>query len=139
MGDRSLQIIASYFWIAFGGALGSAGRFWMNGVISRYWETFPMGTMVINILGSFAIGLFASLTGPEGRIFVPPLGRQFFMIGVCGGFTTFSSFSLQTLQLIQDNQWGKAGANIILSVVLCLIGAWAGYALGTMLNTPKPR
>jgi CrcB protein len=138
MGDRSFQIIGSYFWIAIGGALGSVARFWMNGVISRYWETFPMGTLVINILGSFAIGLFASVTAPDGRIFVPPLGRQFFMIGVCGGFTTFSSFSLQTFQLLQDAQWAKAGLNILFSIVLCILGVWAGYALGTSINSAKP-
>src|SRR5258708_37614646 len=85
----------SYLWIAFGGALGSVGRFWFSGVIARqFGETFPWNTLLVNVTGSFAIGLFATLTGPEGRWLVNSHGRQFFMIGVCGGYTNIFCFAL---------------------------------------------
>ena len=80
-------------------------------------------------------GLFlATLTGPEGRVFVPGEWRQFFMIGICGGYTTFSSFSLQTLTLAQDGEWEWAGLNIGLSVILCLLGVWLGHAAALVIN-----
>ncbi len=85
----------SYFWIAVGSALGGVSRYWASGVAARLMgETFPWGTLVINVLGSFIIGFFATLTGPDGRVYASAIARQFVMIGVCGGFTTFSSFSL---------------------------------------------
>ena len=87
--------MASYLWIAIGSALGGVARYWFSGVVARLiGETFPWGTLFINIIGSFIIGFFATLTGPDGRILVPSVARQFVMIGLCGGFTTFSSFSL---------------------------------------------
>jgi len=122
-------------WIGAGGALGTMLRFWLGGVIARaFGERFPMGTLVINVTGSFAIGLFAAMTGPDGRAMVRPLSRQFFMIGICGGYTTFSSFSLQTLSLARDSQWGYAALNIGLSLLLCLGGVWLGFLLGETLN-----
>jgi CrcB protein len=123
-----------YLLIALGGALGSVLRFWLNGVVAMHWETFPMGTLVINITGSFVIGFFSTLTGPDGRWFVPANGRLFFMTGVCGGYTTFSSFSLQTLTLTQDGEWLKAGGNIVGSVTLCLVAVWLGHALAAAIN-----
>lgn len=127
-----------YIWVAIGGALGTTGRFWLSGVVARLiGETFPWGTLLINVTGSLVIGFFATLTGPDGRVFVGSTARQFVIIGICGGYTTFSSFSLQTLNLMNDSEWFYAGANILLSVVLCLIGAWAGYMLATTLNTMK--
>ena len=125
----------NYLLVAIGSALGGTSRYWLSGVIaSRIGETFPWGTMIINITGSFAIGLFGTLTGPEGRLFVPGPWRQFFMIGVCGGYTTFSSFSLQTLALAQGGEWAKAGFNIAGSVILCLIGVWLGHTGALLLN-----
>jgi len=95
--------LASYFWIAIGSALGGMARYWCSGIAARLiGETFPWGTIIVNIVGSFIIGFFATLTGPDGRIFADTLTRQFVMIGFCGGYTTFSSFSLQTLALLQD-------------------------------------
>src|SRR5690242_8514917 len=130
--------MTSYFWIAVGSALGGMARYWCSGVVARLiGETFPWGTLIINVTGSFIIGLFAALTGPDGRIFVASTGRQFVMIGICGGYTTFSSFSLQTLNLINDGEWLYAGANIIGSVVLCLVAVWAGYVLAVSLNALK--
>ena len=103
----------SYIWVAIGGAIGTVGRYWLSGVVARtVGETFPWGTLIINVSGSFVIGFFAALTGPDGRVFVGSSARQFVMIGLCGGFTTFSSFSLQTLNLINDGEWVRAGGNI---------------------------
>ncbi len=128
----------AYLWVAIGGALGSVSRYWVSGLIAeRFGETFPWGTLIINIAGSFIIGVFAAFTDPDGRVLASPSFRQFFMIGVCGGYTTFSSFSLQTLRLAQDREWLYAGGNILLSVVLCLIAVWLGYLLGAAFNSMK--
>ncbi|MHB8523104.1 MAG: fluoride efflux transporter CrcB [Limisphaerales bacterium] len=125
----------NYFWIGLGGALGTVCRFWLSGLVAqRVGETFPWGTLVINVSGSFIIGLFAALTEPEGRLLVGSNLRQFFVVGVCGGYTTFSSFSLQTLNLARDGDWLKAGGNIVLSVVLCLAAVWLGYVLALSVN-----
>jgi CrcB protein len=128
----------AYLWIAIGGALGSVARFWFSGVVGRrFGETFPWGTLLVNVSGSFAIGLLAALAEPGGRRFISPTGRQFLMYGVCGGYTTFSSFSLQTLELLRDGDWVKAGANAAGSVVLCLVAVWLGYALGAGFSAGK--
>jgi CrcB protein len=124
--------------IFIGGGLGTLARWGLSGFVARYWgETFPFGTLIINITGSFVIGLFAGLTGPEGRWLAPAAFRQFLMIGICGGYTTFSSFSLQTLALAEDEQWFKAGANVVLSLVLCLVAVWLGKALAGYMNSMK--
>jgi len=128
----------AYLWVALGGALGSVGRYWLSGLVAeRFGETFPWGTLIINVTGSFIIGIFAAFTDPEGRVLASPGFRQFFMIGICGGFTTFSAFSLQTLRLAQDREWLYAGGNILLSVMLCLIAVWLGYLLGATFNSMK--
>lgn len=128
----------SYFWIFIGGGLGSMARFAFSGLIARqFGETFPWGTLLVNVSGSFLIGLFATLTSPEGRWLVPGLWRQFFMLGICGGYTTFSSFSLQTLRLAEEGQWFKAGANSVLSLVLCLLAVWLGHILALNINAMK--
>jgi CrcB protein len=129
----------AYLWVAIGGALGSVARFWLNGIISRHFETFPMGTLVINVTGSFLIGVFAALTIPEGRLDSQTrlAAIQFLMFGVCGGYTTFSSFSLQTLNLLRDREWLYAGGNVVLSVVLCMIAVWLGWLLGSTFNSMK--
>jgi CrcB protein len=128
----------AYLWVAIGGALGSVGRFWLSGFVAgRVGETFPWGTILVNITGCFIIGFFNTLTGTEGRWLVPPAARTFFLIGVCGGYTTFSSFSLQTLTLAKDGEWLRAGANILLSVILCLLGVWLGHVLAAQLNSMK--
>jgi len=132
------NFMLAYLWVAIGGALGSMGRFWLSGLVAnRFGETFPWGTLVINVTGSFAIGFFASLTGTEGRWLVSPSFRTFFMIGICGGYTTFSAFSLQTLNLARDGEWLYAGVNILLSVILCLAGVWLGFLLADYFNQIK--
>ena len=128
----------SYIWIAIGSALGGVARYWCSGVAARLiGETFPWGTLIVNVFGSFIIGFFATLTGPDGRVYVGSTARQFVMIGICGGYTTFSSFSIQTLNLVQDGEWFRAGANIGLSVVLCLVAVWAGHILAASMNAMK--
>jgi CrcB protein len=128
----------SYFWIAIGGALGSMARFWLSGAISqRVGETFPWGTIIVNVTGSFVIGLFATTTGSDGKWLVPVNFRLFFIYGVCGGYTTFSSFSLQTLTLARNGEWLWAGANVLFSVLLCLAGVWLGHLFGVWLNGIK--
>jgi CrcB protein len=124
-----------YVWVSIGGALGTAARYWFSGLVANHFgETFPWGTMFINISGSFVIGFFATITGPDGRIFASTEMRQFVMIGLCGGYTTFSSFSLQTLNLVRDGETAWALANIGLSVVLCLVAVWIGHVVATHLN-----
>jgi len=134
---RSIFML-TYIWVAIGGALGSAGRFWLSGVVARHFgETFPWGTLLINVTGSFAIGFFATLTGSDGRWLVSPSSRTFFMVGICGGYTTFSSFSLQTLNLVNEGEWMRAALNVFLSVALCLAGVWLGWLLSNHFNQLK--
>ncbi len=118
-----------------GSALGGVTRYWLSGLAANaIGETFPFGTLIVNITGCFIIGFFAVLTGPDGRVFVGTDARQFVMTGICGGYTTFSSFSLQTLNLARDSEWLLAGANIVLSVVFCLVAVWLGAVAAGALN-----
>ena len=130
----------AYLWVALGGALGSVSRYWLSGLVAnRFGHTFPWGTLVINVTGSFVIGVIGALASPEGRMDSPSraFATQFLMIGICGGYTTFSSFSWQTLRLLQDREWLYAGGNVLLSVTLCMIAVWLGYALGSALSSMK--
>jgi fluoride exporter len=128
----------TYLYVAVGGAIGSVLRYAESGLIARQVnEVFPWGTFVVNVSGCFIIGFFAMLTGPDGRIVVPPDFRQFFMVGVCGGYTTFSSFSLQTLALARDGDMTRATLNVGASVLFCLIGVWLGSAAGAAINQIK--
>ena len=126
--------MVSYALVMLGGALGTGARFWMSGFVAeRAGESFPFGTLLVNITGSFVIGLFAAFTDPGGEILVSPRFRQFFMIGLCGGYTTFSSFSLQTLDFIRDGDWLKASLNTALSVACCLAAVWLGRTVAVSL------
>ena len=130
----------AYLWVALGGALGSVARFALNGVVSdKFGPTFPWGTLAVNVSGSLLISVCAGLAVPEGRL--DPSARQFttqfLMIGICGGYTTFSSFSLQTLNLLREREWLYAGGNVLLSVVLCMIAVWLGFLLGSVFNSTK--
>ena len=125
----------SYLSIAIGSGIGGMLRFALSGLIAeRIGEIFPWGTLAVNILGSLVIGFFFTLTEPDGRLLVGTMARQFVMIGICGGFTTFSSFSLQTLNLVRDGDWLRASVNIGGSVALCLIAVWLGYIAAAALN-----
>ena len=130
--------MANYLLVGLGGAIGSMLRFWFSGLVGRHFgETFPWGTLLVNVSGSFLIGFFATLTGTEGRWLVGPQGRNFFMYGICGGYTTFSSFSLQTLTLAREGEWLYASLNSALSLFLCLIGVWLGHVLAELVNPTK--
>jgi CrcB protein len=134
-GRMALQI---YLLVALGSALGGVARYLGSGLVaSAFGETFPWGTLLVNVTGSFAIGFFATLTAPDGRLFVSAAGRQFVMAGLCGGFTTFSSFSLQTLNLMRDGEWLYAGGNMAGSVTLCVFSAWLGHVAATGVNQLK--
>jgi len=127
----------SYLLVAIGGALGSVARFWVSGLVAdRIGSVFPWNTLAVNVTGSFVIGLVAVLADPEGPL--RPQSRafavQFIMYGVCGGYTTFSSFSLATLKQLQEREWLYAGGNVILSVALCMVGVWLGWIAGQVLR-----
>jgi fluoride exporter len=132
------EILKSYFWVAVGSALGGVSRFWISNIVTRRWEAaqkFPWDIIIINISGSFVIGILAALTMSTGRLNTSrSFVLQFFMVGICGGYTTFSSFSLHTLRLARDGEWLWAGGNIIISVVACLIAVWLGFILGQVIN-----
>ena len=119
----------SYILIAIGGALGSVARFWFSGLVGRhYGETFPWGTLFVNVSGSFVIGLFFTLTEPEGSWLVRPSWRGFVMFGICGGYTTFSTFGYETMRLVQLGRPAGALAYVLASNLLgfgaVLLGSW---------------
>ena len=122
-------------WIAAGGAIGTLLRYWINLFITaRLGEVLPWGTIAINISGSFLIGVFAALTEPGGRLMVAPDLRLFVLVGICGGYTTFSSFSLQTLALFEAGEPGRAAANVVGSVLFCLLAVWLGYSAPSLFS-----
>lgn len=121
--------------VAVGGALGSLLRYWLAELFLLLGvSAFPWATLVANVSGSFVIGAIATLTGPDGRLLVSPELRLFWMVGVCGGYTTFSSFSLQTLVLAQAGDGLRAALNVALSVVTCLLAVWLGHMAAAWLN-----
>ncbi len=117
----------AYLWIALGSAIGGVLRFWLGGVVGEKLGAAHLGTVCVNVSGSFAIGFIAAL-GPI------PFTRQLLMIGLLGGYTTFSSFSLQTLELAHEGRWSTAAANIVLSVLLSLGAVWLGHLCGAWLR-----
>ena len=123
--------MSASLWVIAGSALGGLARYWLGiGVALLTGPRLPWGTLLINVSGSFVIGWFGALTGAGGRLSVTPEVRAFVMIGVCGGFTTFSSFSLQTFELLRMAYYGWAASYVAGSVALCIAGAWAGFLLG---------
>lgn len=121
-------------WIALGGALGSVARYWIALWALPISRHLPWGTIGINVAGSFLIGFFGTLTLESGRHPAPDWARLFVMVGICGGFTTFSSFSLQTLDLLSGGGWGRALVNVGFSVLLCLAAVAAGHYAAAQLN-----
>ena len=119
----------SYLWVTIGSALGGLLRYTITRLTLTYSIGFPFGTILINVLGSFVIGYFGTLTLQSGRYPASDNLRLFVMVGLCGGFTTFSSFSLQTYDLMRTGAWGRALANILLSVILCIAAVAAGHLL----------
>lgn len=117
----------AYLWVTIGSALGGLLRYALTRMTLALSLSFPYGTILINVLGSFVIGYFGTLTLQSGKYAASDNLRLFVMVGVCGGFTTFSSFSLQTFDLLRSGLWGRALANIFASVVLCILAVGAGH------------
>ena len=128
----------AYVWVAIGGALGSVARYGMSGVIANLTGgVFPYGTLFVNVTGGVLIGFLATISGPDSRFFIPAAGRIFMMTGICGGYTTFSTFSLETVNLMREGDWMRASANVVGSVVLCLIAVLVGHAGALFLNRAR--
>jgi CrcB protein len=125
---------ATCLYVILGGALGSLARYAISALALPISRDLPWGTIGINILGSFIIGFFGTLTLAQGRYPVSENLRLFVMVGFCGGFTTFSSFSLQTLDLIRGGAMLRAGANIVLSVALCVAAVALGHFIAARFN-----
>ncbi|MDA1001045.1 MAG: fluoride efflux transporter CrcB [bacterium] len=118
----------NWLWVALGGAAGSALRYGVANTVQR-WSggAWPLGTLSVNVIGSFVMGLIAALVLTRG--FAPDPTRHLVIVGVLGGFTTFSAFSLETFQLFQNGHWGSAAANIAISVAGCVLATWAGFSI----------
>jgi len=119
----------SYLWVTIGSAIGGLLRYVITRLTLALSVNFPLGTVFINVLGSFVIGYFGTLTLQSGKDPSSDNLRLFVMVGLCGGFTTFSSFSLQTFDLMRTGAWGRAVTNAVLSVVLCVAAVAAGHFL----------
>jgi len=118
--------------IALGGLVGTLFRYWLSGGVARqYGETFPWGTMVVNLVGCFLAGVVFYVT--EERFLLSPTLRTVLLIGFLGGFTTFSSYGLQTFTLLRDGEFGLATLNVAASNVLGLFMVWTGYVVSRAL------
>jgi fluoride exporter len=127
-----------YLAVGLGAAIGSGARVAISlGLQGLLGTGFAWGTLTVNVLGSFLIGLYATLTEPDGRLLARPATRQFVLAGFCGGFTTFSVFSLETLVFVEQQQVALAGLYVGVSLVLWLLAVWLGYRLGMRLNRLK--
>jgi len=132
-----LQQLANTPWVAYaavmiGSAVGGLARYVCGLLIAeRVDSDFPWATLCVNVTGSFLIGVFAALTDPGGRWANSPLLRELLMVGLMGGYTTFSAFSLQTFALLREGRFGIAMVNVLASVLLCLVVVWLGYAVAS--------
>ena len=130
--------LAAYLWVAFGGALGSVARYALGDAMTlALGARFPWGTLLINLLGSFVISFFSVLTTANARLPLPFEARLFVTVGLCGGFTTFSSFSLQTVELARAGQPERAALYVAASAVLCVMACALGYVWAASLNAPR--
>ena len=125
-----------YGYIAAGSVIGGVARYLLS-VIIQSGSGFPWATLFVNVTGSFIIGFYSALSGPDGRLFASARQRQFVMTGFCGGYTTFSTFSLETFRLLESGMTQTAFLNIAVSVVTWLVAVWLGYALASRLNRLK--
>ena len=120
--------------LALGGALGTLARFAVSVAAAPFSQSMPWGTILINIVGSFVIGGFGTLTLAQGRYPVSEEARLFVMVGLCGGFTTFSAFSLQTLDLLRNGATLRALVNIVFSVAACIAAVALGHWIAAQMN-----
>jgi len=127
----------TYLGVMAGGAAGVGARLFLsNYIANQFGQSFPWGTLIVNVSGCFIIGLFSGITGPDGMFMTSPLVRQIITIGILGGFTTFSAFSLQTISLLADGEFFYGASNIVASLLFCLAGTWLGLAMAGLLQ-PK--
>jgi fluoride exporter len=135
-GSNSLNTAILYACVATGGVLGSVARYLVSLLIPSLFA-FPLATLFVNVTGSFVIGFYSTLSGPDGRLFASTRQRQFVMTGFCGGYTTFSAFSLETFRLLHGGMVGTALVYIAASVVTWLVAVWLGHMLARRLNRLK--
>jgi fluoride exporter len=133
--QRFWDATGSYISVALGSVVGGVARYLVSVLfLSELGAGFPWGTLFVNVTGSFIIGFYSALTSPDGRFIATPRQRQFVMVGICGGYTTFSAFSLETLRLAQSGQVLSASLNIGISIICWMTAVWIGYTLATRLN-----
>lgn len=126
-----------WVWVALGSALGGGARFMAGHLFQRYGVmVFPWDTLFVNVTGSFLIGFIATLSDTGSRVMLPTHLRQFLMTGFCGGYTTFSILSLQSLALLETRPW-LGVLNLTLTVITCLLAVWGGHVLAGRLNQLK--
>jgi CrcB protein len=122
----------NYLFVFIGGGIGAAARYGLQGIVYRYASpAFPYGTLAVNLLGSLAIGFLMAFF--EERFIINPALRVFLTIGILGGFTTFSSFSYETIALLRDGSYGLGLLNVAASVGTCLLATWVGMIIGKLL------
>ena len=132
---RFWDTTGSYISVALGSIVGGVARYLVSVLfISQFGSGFPWGTLFVNVTGSFIIGFYAALTGPDGRLLVSPRQRQFVMVGICGGYTTFSAFSLETFRLVQSGDVRTATVYIFVSVITWITSVWIGHILAVRFN-----
>jgi CrcB protein len=133
--NPAMELLKTYMFVMLGGTFGVAARMWLSSAFVRVFGlAFPVGTVVVNVLGCFIIGLFTGLTGTGGAWHLSVRMQQAVVIGVLGGFTTFSAFSLQTVNLLSSGHFLHAALNVVLSVALCLLACWLGLFLAGVIN-----
>jgi CrcB protein len=143
--ETSLQEPARWHWfrerlllyaaVSIGSIIGSVLRALASlAALAWFGPGFPWGTLFVNVVGSFVIGFYATITGPDGRVFAGMRQRQFVMTGICGGFTTFSVFSLEAFEALHAGRFVLAGLYVGVSVITWLASVWLGHALASRLN-----
>ena len=125
-----MEQIIKFISVGLGGFVGAIARYWLSGWAQQFGNRFPLGTLTVNLLGSFILGLLATLF--LEKVIVSQELRLFLLIGVLGAFTTYSTFSLETLNLIRSDAWLMAGVNILANVLGTLLAVWAGLSLAKL-------
>ena|SRR5690606_15737141 len=122
----------NYLIVSIGAAIGGAARYWLSNAVYKFFPaTFPYGTLVVNITGSFLLGLIIFIF--DERELINNQLKIFLTIGFCGGFTTFSTFSFETFNLLKESQYYLAAVNIVLSLILCIAGVFLAYIVSKII------